>query len=107
MSLSKMLHKSDGGYASRKLWFSVGTSVGILAVGMVAAFLPAFRPSLEVVVGGLLGVLAIYSGANVGGKLAIGKAGKYLTDGSGEEAEPPKPVAKKKTEATVEPLPPE
>lgn len=92
----KTLHDPDGGYASRKLRLAIGTSAGIFCSGVLAAWFPAFRPSLEVVVGGLVGVLAIYSGANLGGKLVIGKAG--LVEGVDAEPKPePKPP--------VEPLP--
>jgi hypothetical protein len=73
----KNLRDADGGYASRKLWYAIGTSVFIVSVGMLAAFVPLFRSSLETVVGGLVGTLAIYAGANVTGKLAIGKANSY------------------------------
>jgi len=75
--VAKDLRDADGGYSSRKLWYAVGTSIAIVAVGLVAAFVPLFRSSLETVVGGLCGTLAIYAGANVSGKLAIGKAASY------------------------------
>ncbi len=79
---AKELHDADGGYSSRKLWYAVGTSVGIVAMGLLAAWAPSFRSSLEVVVGGLCGTLAIYVGANVTGKWAIGKAASYNPYGS-------------------------
>jgi hypothetical protein len=86
---AKALRDADGGYSSRKLWYAIGTSVAIVGVGLVAAFVPLFRSSLETVVGGLCGTLAIYAGANVTGKWAIGKAASYggygmpYDDGSG------------------------
>lgn len=74
---AKALRDADGGYASRKLWYAVGTSVAVVLMGLLAAWIPMFRSSLEVVVGGLCGTLAIYVGANVTGKWAIGKANSY------------------------------
>ena len=93
----------DGGYASRKLWYSIGTSTGIMLAGVLAAVYPAFRPSLETVVGGLLGTLAVYSGANVGGKLASGKAASYVKELQAEDqaSEDSEPDPKQ----PVEPLP--
>jgi hypothetical protein len=103
--LGKALQQSDGGYASRKLWYAIGTSVAILAAGALAAFFPTFRPSLETVVGGLIGTLAIYSGANVGGKLAVGKvASQYLTQ---SDPPPPPEAPSKPSGGKVEPLPEE
>jgi len=57
--------------------YAVGTSLAIVGLGIVGAFMPTFRASLETVVGGLCGTLAIYCGGNVVGKLAIGKASSY------------------------------
>jgi hypothetical protein len=74
---AKALRDADGGFSSRKLWYAIGTSVAIVGVGILAAFMPLFRSSLETVVGGLCGTLAIYAGANVTGKWAIGKAASY------------------------------
>ena len=52
--------------ASRKLWFSIATSVAIFIGGMIAAFMPSFGVTYPELIAGLLGVLTIYSGANVG-----------------------------------------
>lgn len=67
------LDPKDGGYASRKLWYSVGTSIAIVVVGTFSGFWPPFRPGLETVVGGLLGVLALYLGGNVSNKWVVAK----------------------------------
>lgn len=56
--------RMDGGWRSRKLWYSIGTSLGVFLSGAVAAHWPAFQPSLDTVVGGLIGVLALYLGSN-------------------------------------------
>ncbi len=89
---AKTLRDADGGYASRKLWFAVGTSFAIVGIGVLAAFVSTFRPCLETVVGGVIGVYALYAGANVGGKLAIGKAGSYVANVEASEPTPKPPV---------------
>lgn len=77
----------DGGFASRKLWFAVGTSVLVFASGILAAYFPAFRPGLETVVGGELGALALYLGGNVGTKFALAKTGIINLVAKAESAE--------------------
>jgi hypothetical protein len=73
--VDKNLDPDDNGFNSRKLWFAVGTSLAIVAVGLVAAFYPSFRPGLETVVGGQLGALALYLGSNVSNKWVLAKNG--------------------------------
>ena len=58
----------DSGFLSRKFWYSVGTSLAVLGVGLLAAYWPPFRTNLEAVIGGLIGVLALYSGSNITNK---------------------------------------
>lgn len=62
-------------YASRKLWYSVGTSLLIFSAGLVAAYVTGFRTTLESVIAGLLGALGIYTGSSVGAKYVAGKTG--------------------------------
>ncbi len=86
-----------GKYSSRKFWFSVGTSVLIFLCGLVAAYIAGFRSALEVVVGGLLGALGIYTGSSVGAKYVAGKTGQ-IPDDEGpmpEKKDPPKDPPKK------------
>lgn len=64
-----------GKYASRKFWFSVGTSLLIFSAGLVAAYVTGFRTTLESVIAGLLGALGIYTGSSVGAKYVAGKLG--------------------------------
>jgi membrane protein DedA with SNARE-associated domain len=66
-------HLKDGGVKSRKLWYSVGTSVLIFGAGLIAARWTAFQPSLATIVGGLLGALSLFIGGNVAGKHVLGK----------------------------------
>lgn len=64
---------SDGGGKSRKLWFSIGIAFAIVLGGVFYAFVEGFRDGYDVYVTGLLGVLAAYSGANIGNKMVIAK----------------------------------
>jgi hypothetical protein len=64
---------SQMGYRSRKLWFAIGTSLGIFAAALLASKLPAIAPLYDTMVGGLIGVQALYSGANVGAKVVMRK----------------------------------
>ena len=71
--MDKNLDPSDGGFSSRKLWYAIGTSIAIIGVGVFSVFFPGLRPSVESVIGGLLGALAIYAGSNVSNKWVVGK----------------------------------
>lgn len=62
--------KVDGGAKSRKLWFSLYTSSLIVLSGYVCSILPAMVPLFDTMVGGLVGVLALYLGGNVGARFA-------------------------------------
>ena len=62
-----------GGFVSRKLWFSIGTAVAIIACGIFCGFVPAAIPVYPELVGGLLAVLFVYTGGNVANKWTIGK----------------------------------
>lgn len=84
----------DNNYKSRKLNYGIMTSLSIVGLGIFSAWkLPALAVSLDVIIGGLIAVYAIYCGANVGNKVNVGKtAGKYLmtAEAASEEA-PVKP----------------
>lgn len=54
------------GYASRKLWYAAATSLLIFGAALIASCSATFRACLETTDGALLGVFAIYAGANVG-----------------------------------------
>lgn len=100
----------DGGFASRKLWYAIGTSTGVFVTGCLAAFWPSFRPSLEAVIGGLLGTLVAYLGGNVTNKFVVGKnlSKASVTEDEEESDEEVEPVAKKvKSKPPIEQLPPE
>ncbi len=66
----------DGGVKSRKLWLAVGTSVAIVISGVVAAKFPTIGPLYDTMVGGLLGVLALYLSGNVATKYTLSKGVK-------------------------------
>lgn len=59
---------------SNKKWlFAVGTSALIFAGGFAAALEPTFAPIYPTMVGGLLGALAAFSGAEVSHSWLMGK----------------------------------
>lgn len=71
---------ADGGILSRKMWYSIGTSIAIVGVGIMSALWPAFRPGLETIVGALIATLGIYCGSNVGAKWTLGKTMQGLNN---------------------------
>lgn len=54
----------DGGYKSRKLWLSVFAMCLIFAAACLASKSPAFQADFATLVGGIVGALGIYAGAN-------------------------------------------
>lgn len=50
----------------RKFLYGMATSLLVLIVGIVAAFMPALMTQLPVIIGGLLGSFTIYVGGNLG-----------------------------------------
>lgn len=87
----------DNNYKSRKLLYGVLTSCLIATLAVVSVWIPGLVAALDVTVGGLVAVYAIYCGANVGNKFNVGKsAGGFVA--ASEEAEatvPTKSSAKK------------
>lgn len=71
---NSVLDPRDGGMASRKLWFAIGTSCGVFAGAVVCSVWPAMGANYQVMVGGMLGALAAYSGSNVAAKYVIAKS---------------------------------
>lgn len=66
----------DNNYRSRKLWFAIGTSMCIMAGGIVAALWPKFEPVYSgSIVSGLLGSLGLYLGGNLGHHFVSSKTG--------------------------------
>jgi hypothetical protein len=55
----------EPGFSSRKFIFGIATSILIAACGCLAGYWPSFSASLTTVIGGLVSIFAIYSGANV------------------------------------------
>lgn len=100
MSLQRNLDIRDGGFWSRKLLYSIGTSVAIVGGGFLAAYVDGFRPIYETYIGGLMGVLALYLGVNVGNKFVVGK---NLAATGGEVS--PAPVPAKPAAPTPAPQP--
>ena len=66
----------DGGWGSRKFWlavFAMSLISGLGLLGSLAAF-SGLGVNLPTLVGGILGALGIYSGANVGVRAVHSKA---------------------------------
>ena len=70
---AKLLDTRDGGFLSRKLLLGLALVVVIVGLGLASAWLPLLGPNLGVVTGALVGVYAIYCGANVGNKVGVAK----------------------------------
>lgn len=79
----------DGGMKSRKFWFAIGTSALLFVGGLVAASCPAFGANYETLTGGLLGVLAIYLGGNVGAKYVLKKPVVEAVQGHARDGQQP------------------
>lgn len=80
----------DGGWKSRKLWFSV-FAIAVMYLGMrVAAADALLRPLYETFVGGVMGVSGMFLIGNVGAKWVSGKTVQASTSPS-----PKAPVASK------------
>jgi hypothetical protein len=95
VSGSESTDAKDGGYASRKFWLtiiSMGVIIVLTLVGSLGAF-TSIGANLPTAVGGILGALGIYCGANVATKW-----GK----GTPQPTSPTKPVAKPAAKPPVE-----
>lgn len=86
----------DATYASRKLVFSFYMSVMIAVLGCLAAKWAGFAGQFPTVVGGLLGVLGLYLGANIGHNWVATKFGSSDPD--------PAPEAEPETSAVTKPV---
>lgn len=64
---------NDKGFGSRKLVYGMATSVAIALGGVLAAFVPAFVPVYPIYIGGLTGVLALYTGGNIVQRHVVGR----------------------------------
>lgn len=83
------LDSKDGGLGSRKLWFAVGVCALIFAGACLSTYFTGLRVNFDAMVGGLLGALGIYAGANVGVKWSLHKNLKGKPEPAPEpEAEP-------------------
>lgn len=66
-------HIADGGAKSRKLWFSIFTSIAIYVGAIEASDHQILEPLYSTMVGGLLGALGLYLGGNVATKVSLTK----------------------------------
>lgn len=74
----------DGGFLSRKLILVFFALFLVFAGAVAAALWPLFAPNYETLVGGVIGLVAIYCGSNVGNKFVTKTAIKGR-----EESSPP------------------
>lgn len=66
-------------YSSRKFWFAVGTLAIMVASAVLCGLWPALIPLYPEMVGGQLGVLALYMTGNVSTKWVISKANPLVS----------------------------
>jgi cytochrome c biogenesis protein CcdA len=102
-----MLDPNDGGVASRKLWFAVGTASVMVICWVVTALHAALTPTYDTLLGGLLAVLGLYLTGNISSRWITAKNNPSVSfkDESPEgesksKVEPkssPKPVKKPST----------
>lgn len=83
----------DGGYSSRKMWLTILAMILIVGVGLLTGLtvFTALAPQLAVIVGGVLGALGIYAGANVSTKFASAGVRKAAEAAKAKAAAPAKP----------------
>lgn len=98
--------RKESGYASRKFWLTVYAMnlIAILGVLSGLAMFGGLAAVLSVIVGGILGGLAIYAGANVSTKFAAAQVSKaqVAADGKVKLAEVKPPVKKMPTKPPLE-----
>lgn len=90
--MADVLDTKDGGLSSRKLWFAVSVCGLIFAGACLSTYFTGLKVNFDAMVGGLLGALGIYAGANVGVKYAYSKAGAGKLAPEPAEPEPEEPV---------------
>ena len=93
----------DGGYSSRKLWYSIGTS-GLIFIGAIlSGKWSVFGPHYETMISGLIGVLALYLGGNVSNRFLMGKViASTVNNMNSPIPAKPVPAVKKPIEDDVE-----
>lgn len=90
-----LLH--DGGATSRKLWLTVFAMILIVGTGVLAGLtvFSGLATQLSVIVGGILGALGIYAGANVSTKFAAAGVRKAKAAAAAPKPTITKPTATK------------
>src|SRR5579859_6907142 len=68
------LDPKDGGYASRKFWFAVGTSMLIFVGSILSGLFKMMGPHYDTMISGLIGVLGLYLTGNLGSRWVTSKA---------------------------------
>lgn len=78
----------DNGFSSRKLWFSVFSTLAIMFGAIMSAWKPTFRTCFESYCGACIAVLSIYSGSNLGHRYITAKHGIGPTPADDAESSP-------------------
>jgi hypothetical protein len=79
---------SDNGFSSRKLWICVGGLVLLTAMVIVGCHCAAIAGMYAEYVGGVLGVLGIYTGTNIAGRMSNAKhIGSKLADAANDSSD--------------------
>lgn len=68
------LDPNDGGYSSRKMWMSIGTSFLMSLCWLATGKWPILGPTYDTLLGGLLTALGLFISGNVVSKHLISKA---------------------------------
>jgi hypothetical protein len=77
---------NDGGLKSRKLWICVGGLVLLTVMVFVGCHYAAVAGMYAEYVGGILGVLGIYTGTNIAARASAAKhVGAKLADASADQ----------------------
>lgn len=88
----------DGGFASRKLWVTLASMLIITGLGLLSG-LPTFSllgPNLGVTIGGVLGALGLFCGANVAAKFNAASVAKEAGKTAAARKAAPAPKAEPK-----------
>ena len=64
---------------SKKLWFSVGATLSLVAFALLAAKFPALIPLYDTFTGGVVGITTVYLTGNVANKWVLAGAAAKKT----------------------------
>jgi hypothetical protein len=88
------LDERDGGLASRKLWFCVGTALAMIATWFCTGFIHSLQPTFDTVIGGILAISGLYLTGNVASRWVAAKSQSGISfqgEVPGIQAQPTEP----------------